>query len=189
MQAIRIIVSEHRTLAAILHGMRYLAHDIRDRGAKPDFALLEAMLCYIETFPERFHHPEQDEFLFRRLRSRCPGAAPLIDRLRMEHQVGAEKLRTLEQALARYQQGQKDEFSDFLAAVEACASFHWQHMRVEETQLLPLAEKYLSVSDWEEIDAAFRENTDPCSMAGRETNTERPGVSRVGRHRDHPPMH
>jgi hypothetical protein len=31
MQAIRVIVDEHRALAAVLHGMLYLVHEIRDR--------------------------------------------------------------------------------------------------------------------------------------------------------------
>jgi len=170
MQAIRIIVSEHRALAAVLHGMLYLVHQIRDRGEKPDFPLLGAMICYIDTFPERFHHPKENEYLFKILRNRCPSAAPLIDRLTMEHRVGAEKIRTLEQALVHYQQGGKEEFSDFLTAVEAYAAFHWEHMRAEETQLLPLAEKYLKESDWEEIDAAFLGHTDP--MLGAEAGAK-----------------
>ena len=34
MEAIRIIVNEHRALAAVLHGMLYLAHEIRDGYTK-----------------------------------------------------------------------------------------------------------------------------------------------------------
>jgi hemerythrin-like domain-containing protein len=90
------------------------------------------MIYYIDAFPERFHHPKEDEYLFRLLRLRHPEAAPLLDRLKMEHRAGAEKIRTLEQTLARYQQGGAAEFPNFLAAVEAYAAFHWDHMRTEE---------------------------------------------------------
>ena len=90
MQALRIIVDEHRALAAVLHGMLYLVHGIRDRGSKPNFELLGAMIYYIDAFPERFHHPKEDEYLFRLLRLRHPEAAPLLDRLKMEHRAGAE---------------------------------------------------------------------------------------------------
>ena len=161
MEAIGIIQDEHRSLAAILHGMLYLVHEIRDRGAKPNFELLGAMIYYIDTFPERFHHPKEDQYLFRLLRIRHPDAAPLLDRLEREHRVGAEKIRTLEQALARYQQGGAAEFSSFLAAVEAYAVFHWDHMQAEEKQVLPLAEKHLLAGDWEAIDAAFLGHNDP----------------------------
>jgi hemerythrin-like domain-containing protein len=161
MQALRVINDEHRGLAAVLHGMLYLVHEIRDRRGKPNFELLGAMIYYIDAFPERFHHPKEDEYLFRLLRLRHPEAAPLLDRLKTEHRAGAEKIRTLEQALARYQQGGDREFSNFLAAVEEYVAFHWDHMRAEEKEVLPLAEKYLSAGDWEVIDAAFLGHADP----------------------------
>lgn len=99
--------------------------------------------------------------MFKLVRMRCPDAAPLIDRLQAEHCAGAEKIRSLEQALARYQSGGMVEFPSFLATVEAYAAFHWDHMRAEEKELLPLAEKHLTAADWEAIDAAFRGHGDP----------------------------
>jgi hemerythrin-like domain-containing protein len=169
MKSINIIRDEHRSLAAVLHGMLHLVHDTRDRGTNPDFNVLGAMLYYIDAFPERFHHPKENEYLFRLLRVRHPEAAALIDRLKEEHVTGAEKIRSLEQALARYQHGGRAEFPNFLAAVEAYALFHWNHMRAEEKELLPLAEKHLSVDDWEIIDAAFLGHTDPMLGADEAT--------------------
>jgi hemerythrin-like domain-containing protein len=160
-EAIRIIQDEHRSLAAVLHGMLYVVHKIRDRGMKPDFDLLGAMVYYIDAFPERFHHPKEDKYLFKLLRARCPEARPLLDQLQEEHLAGAEKIRTLEQALARYHQGGSAESAAFIAAVEAYATFHWQHMKREEKEVLPLAEKHLTAGDWEAIDAAFAGHTDP----------------------------
>ena len=161
MQAIRIIRDEHRSLGAVLHGMLYLVHQIRDRGIEPDFPLFGAMIYYIDAFPERFHHPKEDQYLFKLLRIRCAEAAPVLERLATEHRAGAEKIRTLEQALARYQHGGAPEFSNFISAVEAYAAFHWDHMRTEEKEVLPLAEKHLTRGDWEAIDAAFLGHTDP----------------------------
>jgi len=161
MKAISIIRDEHRSLAAVLHGMLYLVREIGERGKKPDFRLLDAMMYYIDTFPERFHHPKEDRYLFRILRQRHPDAAALLDRLETEHRAGAEKIRALEQALARYHAGRPAEFSNFRTAVAAYATFHWAHMHVEEQELLPLAEKYLVADDWVEIDTAFLGNTDP----------------------------
>ena len=161
MKAIRIIRDEHRSLAAVIHGMLYLVRQIRERGAKPDFRVLGAMVYYIDAVPERYHHPKEDRYLFRLLGLRCPEARPLIERLETEHRAGAEKIRLLEQALARYQHGANKEFPAFDAAVEAYATFHWDHMRTEEKELLPLAEKHLTPDDWEVIDAAFSGHTDP----------------------------
>ena len=161
MQAIRIIRDEHRSLGAVLHGMLYLAREVRENGMKPPFDVLGAMVYYIDAFPERFHHPKEDEYLFKLLRARYPEAGPLVDQLQGEHRTGADKIRMLEQALARYQQGGDTEAAPFMAAVEDYAKFHWQHMGCEEKELLPLAEKYLTTGDWQAIDAAFSGNTDP----------------------------
>lgn len=169
MESIRIIRDEHRSLAAVLDGMLYLVHQIRDRAAKPNFELFGTMIYYIDTVPERFHHPKEDQYLFWLLRIRHPGAAPLLDRLKYEHRIAADKIRALEQSLVRYEQGGDAEFPSFLSAVEAYAQFQWIHMQAEENEVLPLAEKHLTASDWEAIDAAFLSHTDP--LLGVEAGT------------------
>ena len=161
MQAIGIIHDEHRSLAAVLHGMLYLVRDIRLCRTEPKFNVLGAMVYYIDAFPERFHHPKEDAYLFRFLALRYPDAAPLIDQLATEHRTGAEKIRALEQALARYQQGGAAEFPAFAQAVQGYAAFHWDHMRAEEDRLVPLARDHLIAEDWKEIDAAFTGHSDP----------------------------
>lgn len=160
-RAIRIIHDEHSSLAAVLNGMLYLVRKIRDHRMVPDFGLLGAMVYYIDAFPERFHHPKEDKYLFKLLRIRCAGAAPLIDRLEEDHRVGAEQIRTLEQTLVRWNQGGERESTAFVAAVEAYAAFHKQHMEREENELLPLAKKHLRGRDWIAIDVAFNGHTDP----------------------------
>jgi hemerythrin-like domain-containing protein len=170
-QAIRIIEDEHRSLAAVIHGMLYLVHDTRDRGTPPEFKTLRAMIYYIDAFPERYHHPKEDRYLFRLLRERCAQAVPLLDALATEHKVGAEKIRSLEQALHRYQEGGQREFGAFLAAVESYAQFHWAHMRREEKEVLPLAKKHLTAQDWKTIDEAFAGHTDP--LFGRDAEEDK----------------
>ena len=161
MQAIAIIHDEHRTLAAVLHGMLYLVRDIRLRGTPPNFPVFDAMVHYVDTFQDRYHHPKEDAYLFRLLRLRHPPSGELVDRLEDEHRAGAAKIRVLEQALTRYRSGGAAEFPAFAEAVQAYASFHWDHMRAEEEELLPRARDHLTAEDWREIDAAFSGNADP----------------------------
>ena len=63
--------------------------------------------------------------------------------------------------MVHYQQGGAPEFPAFLTAVESYATFHWSHMKTEENEVLPLAEKHPTASDWDAIDAAFLGHTDP----------------------------
>jgi hemerythrin-like domain-containing protein len=161
MRAIGIIEDEHRSLAAVLHGLLYLIREIRLRGATPDFELLGAMLHYIDAFPERFHHPKEDAFLFRCLRLRDPGSAALLDQLEEEHREGVRKIHGLHEALAQYQQVGIEGFGGFAQLVADYANFHWEHMRAEEHEVLPRARRRLTAADWTEIDAAFADNDDP----------------------------
>jgi hemerythrin-like domain-containing protein len=160
-RAIAIIHDEHRSLAAVLHGMLYLVREIKLRAAPPNFPVFDAMIHYVDTFQERFHHPKEDAYLFRLLRLRHPASEPLIERLESEHRAGGHKISALEQALARYRGGGAVEFPAFAEAVQAYASFHWDHMRAEEEQLLPLARTHLTAADWKEIDDAWSGNADP----------------------------
>src|SRR5438046_3442483 len=132
MRAIQIIHDGHRSLAAVLHGMLFLVRQMRYAGEEPNFDVLAAMVHYIDVFSERFHHPKEDQYLFRLLRLRHPDAIPLLERLETEHKTGAEKIRTLEQAFAGYRQCGAAEFPPFAAGVAAYAAFHYDHMRAEE---------------------------------------------------------
>lgn len=161
MHAIKIIQDEHHSLAAVLHGLLHIVNDIRCRHAKPDFELLGAMTYYIDAFPERFHHPKEDAYLFPMVLAREPSAAALLDRLREDHKVGTQRIRELANALSRYQRGGAAEFTVFLDAVEWYADFQWKHMLCEDSDVLPLAMRCLSDADWQEIDGAFLTNRDP----------------------------
>ena len=158
--ALTIIRDEHRTISAVLHAMKDLARAAQDPGAKPAFVALRAMVRYIDEFPEKLHHPKEDEHLFARLVVRVPDTRTLIEKLKAEHVEGVKLVRELERALVFFEDRAPDGAREFLDAVNAYAEFHWQHMRKEEQELLPLAERYLTAQDWKSIDAAFKENPD-----------------------------
>ena len=94
------------------------------------------------------------------LAMRAPEAAPLIKRLKGEHVLGAQLIRDLERALVFFEDGAPDGARTFLEAVDTYAEFHWAHMRREEQEVLPLAERCLTPEDWRAISAAFVENPD-----------------------------
>ena len=160
-QALAVILEEHRSLAAVLHGLRFLVRRIREGGKKPDFAVLRAMLHYIDTFPERQHHTKEDRYLFGRIRARTHEVDALLADLESEHKLGGEMIRHLEQGMLRFEQGGGQYFDAFATAVEAYCDFHWQHMRKEEDLILPIAERVLTEADWTELDAAFAANANP----------------------------
>ena len=163
--AIDIIEDEHRTLAAVLHGFRYMVREIRAGRTQPDFELLRAMVYYVDAFPERAHHPKEEQFLFARLRARTGEADSLLDQLGREHEAGDSAIRALEKRLLAYEFG--NEFDEFARAAESYVEAYLSHMRNEENGILPLARKHLVATDWAEIGAAFAENVAPAAAPGR----------------------
>ena len=58
-------------------------------------------------------------------------------------------------------------------AAQAYVKFYLEHMRIEETQLLPAAERSLTPGDWDELDAAFRTDPDPLASGVRDASYDR----------------
>jgi hemerythrin-like domain-containing protein len=161
MKAIQKIRDEHRSISAVLHALKQLARDAQDARVKPDFAVFRAILHYIDQFPEQLHHPKEDEFLFPPLETRAPQMKKVIDALRAEHKQGDRLVRELERALVLFEDSWPEGAGEFLQAVNDYADFHWKHMRKEEQEILPAAERLFNAEDWKAIDEAFDVNQDP----------------------------
>jgi branched-chain amino acid transport system ATP-binding protein len=157
--AIAIIKDEHRSMAAMLKALLGHVAQARTGAVAPDFALAGAMLDYLQAYPERLHHPKEDEYLFRLLRRRCAEAIPTLDELEAQHLRGAEWMGELRRALQ--QSREAGNFSAFDPVLSAYGDFQWRHMRTEEEGILPLAERHLTAQDWQLIDAAFAANREP----------------------------
>jgi nucleotide-binding universal stress UspA family protein/hemerythrin-like domain-containing protein len=159
--AAAIIRDEHRSLAAVIHGLEYVLREARERGTEPQFPLLHAMLHYIGEFADKLHHPKEDAYLFRILRERTRDYDETLDELARQHDAGhalvAEMQRTLAACEAQPAQGP----AAFEAAVKRFAAAQWEHMNLETKVIMPAAQRHLTAGDWSEIAEAFAANGDP----------------------------
>ena len=169
-RALGIIRDEHRTIAAILHGMEYLVREVRARRKKVDPKVFHAMLYYLDTFAQRVHHPKEDKYLFGLLKHRSADAARLIARLEEEHAAGEESLRRVAQAMVRFEEGGEKELAGFEREVSNFIESYRAHIRKEEEELFPLALGLFMPLDWVTVDAAMEEHTDPLAAAREEKN-------------------
>lgn len=167
MRALTIIRDEHRALASVMKGLEYLTDQYRQGLLEPDFGLLRALLQYIEQYPDKLHHPKEDGYLFPILRERDAQAAAALDELEAQHRQGPAVIAGVREALARFE-ADRTTLPALAAAVTGYAQFQWAHMRLEEEQILPLAEKALLPADWGRIDAAFVGNDDPLVGTGQQ---------------------
>jgi hemerythrin-like domain-containing protein len=158
--ALTIIRDEHRALASVLKGLQYLLDPVHSGRQKPDFALMKAILAYIEHFPDRLHHPKEDQYLFPVLRERDPSVCVVLDELERQHHSGPDVIARVAQAM-RDCEANASQLASLKQAMDDYADFQWSHMRKEEQEILPAAERALLPADWELIDAAFKSNNDP----------------------------
>ncbi len=160
-QSIQIIRDEHAVLAALLRSLEMMLE--RGVGREPDnyFDALRAMLFYIDEFPERQHHPKESELLFPRVARLVPETLELIARLDQEHASGEAAVRELQHLLLAWQLLGESRRGAFAAAAKRYLAFYLEHLRLEETVILPAALKVLGAADWQELDAAFATNCDP----------------------------
>jgi hemerythrin-like domain-containing protein len=170
--ALQIIRDEHSTLAAILRSLVQMLK--RGPGDEPErfFDVVRAMLFYIDEFPEKRHHPKESELLFPMLLRVAPELQPVIDALEVEHEHGQQRVRELQHQLLAWELLGEAHRTAFESAAAAYVAFYLNHMKVEETRLLPVADR-IGEADRARLDAAFQENRDPLGPEGRQAVYER----------------
>jgi hemerythrin-like domain-containing protein len=160
-ESIRIIHDEHAALAAMLQSLRMMVQ--RGPAQEPEnfFDVLRAMLFYIDEFPERLHHTKETELLFPPVRARAPHLKDTLDKLDKDHAHGEATVRDLQHQLLAWELLGESRRAAFEQSVKRYLDFYLDHMRLEETVIMPEAEKVLTADDWKALDAAFATNCDP----------------------------
>jgi branched-chain amino acid transport system ATP-binding protein len=159
MQALRIISEDHTNLWRLATTIDKIADEIAG-GAAVDTQLFQSIFDYLEHFVDAFHHPKEDDFLFRLLRLRSVEAHVLLDSLQQEHREGPDSLRLLRARAAEVALG-RHTAQAFAADLHGYTEVLKSHIRTEEKYLMPMARAALTVDDWSEIDGAFLNNQDP----------------------------
>ena len=159
--AVSALKTEHRNLGRVLSRLHEEVERIRGLDEKPDLDLLFSIVYYIRVFPDRYHHPKEDEYLFKRLRQRTHEADQVLGDLEQEHVQFEHLLKSLEQALRDYDQRYPKGFNELERQVDEYLEFQWEHMRKEEEHILPMAEKVLREEDWAAMNNAFSRHDDP----------------------------
>lgn len=167
-RALAIIHDEHRTLSAVLNAMVKLVAQTESGGTPLRTDAFRAIINYIESFPEQFHHPKEERYLFRKLAERDPSYAEVLSELGRQHRESAELIASLSDGLRRIEAGGRADFAEFAAGVRRYREFHIEHMGLEENEVMPAARRCLTEADWQEIEAAFVGHTDPLLGAAAE---------------------
>lgn len=156
---IDVLRREHRNIEKLLLILeRELS--VFDRGERPSYEVIRAVISYFEVYPDAYHH-RQEDIVLRKLKARDPAAATHIGDLAAEHRDGAERLRRVARAVdgvladREVPRRSVDEIiRDFIVEER-------HHIAMEEREFFPAAEKDLLPQDWAEIASTLIDPKDP----------------------------
>jgi hemerythrin-like domain-containing protein len=158
--SLQIIQDEHAALAAMLRSLRMMVDRGPDHEQGRFFDVLRAMLFYIDEFPERLHHPKESALLFPKVAQAAPETREAIARLERDHSRSEAGVRELQHMLLGWELVGDSRRAVFEQALARYIDAYLAHMQLEETAILPAAQRTLRDDDWKELDAAFGTNCD-----------------------------
>jgi len=164
--ALQVIRDEHAAVSAVLRSMLQMMERDPDEQPERFFDVLRAMLFYIDEFPERRHHPKESDLLFPKIARVAPELMGVIERLEADHVSGESRVRELQHLLLAWELLGDSRRAAFQEAAARYVEFYLNHMRTEETELLPVAQKHLSEADWVQLNAAFATHADDPLVSG-----------------------
>jgi hemerythrin-like domain-containing protein len=163
---IEVLRQEHCNIESLLCVLeRELS--VFDRGDRPDYEVVRAVIDYFQDYPDSCHHPKED-LIVEKLKARDPDAAAAIGDLEAEHREGARRLRRVAEAVERVlsdreilRQTVDDIIRDFI-------HHEREHMAKEERVVFPAALNALRPEDWAGIARKLTDRHDPFHQPGFE---------------------
>lgn len=162
---IESILQDHRNLDKVLVSMLRIIDeiDIHQDGAKPvkEIDLLFSILHYIRVYPDRHHHPKEDLFILAPIRNRAPSKLADVEEIEAQHHGVTKLTDDLAAAVKYFDEHFPSGYEALAERAKTYATFQRNHMRIEETILIPLAKEVLSDEEREAAGRAFKQHGDP----------------------------
>lgn len=146
--ALAVVQDEHRSIAVVAQGLQDWAAQMQQPLCSADLASVKLMLHYLQAFPLQQHHPREERYLHRLLRLRVPDCEPLLSEIEAEHAEHATMIKSLMGLLLEGPPRHIGWDAELLMGLKSLAEACLQHIRNEETTVLPLARARLLEEDW-----------------------------------------
>jgi hemerythrin-like domain-containing protein len=151
--------ADHLKFGQLLNLLESQLQRVHD-GGSPDYELMLDIMYYMTHYSDVLHHPKED-LVFAVVKARAPDFGDIVDDLTRQHaqlrDMGGTLVRTLDDVV----NGSMVPRERLEAAARVYVSALRAHMRTEENEVLPAAERLLSATDWTDIDAAIAKFDDP----------------------------
>lgn len=158
-EVISALRREHRDMAKLLNALERQLTEF-DRGGRPDYEIVQAVIDYCLAYPDLSHHPTED-LVFERLKRRDPEAAESIGDLRREHEALAERTRRLAEVIRNVLLEAEMPRDSLHNVAWEFLNFYRKHISMEEIHFFPAALEALKPDDWRAIEAEVAGRSDP----------------------------
>jgi hemerythrin-like domain-containing protein len=157
MDAINILMDEHRVIEQVLNCLEKLAHAC-ERGEPLDIWSARQALDFFRTFADGFHHLKEEDFLFPLVECRWfrHGTGPIHVMLH-EHELGRERLHALAWAVDAAESGNPAAVEVFVRHARDYVRLLRDHIQKENQGLFPAVAAALSSEDAGELLQLFGE--------------------------------
>jgi hemerythrin-like domain-containing protein len=162
-EIIDILRHEHRNIEKLLDIMEQELN-VFDRGTRPDYEVIGAIIDFFARYPETCHHPKED-ILYDKFEARAPERAAAIADLRADHQAGALRLRRVAEAIDSILNDQDLLRESVDRVVRDFIDCERKHIAFENQKVFPAIVDALRPEDWAEIALKIADRYGPPSDA------------------------
>jgi hemerythrin-like domain-containing protein len=150
-----VLRHEHKIILAVLTAMEKQAKAIEATG-KVDGEKTDKMLDFFRNFTDRCHHTKEEKHLFVALEQRGMrhNVGPIAVML-AEHQHGRNRLKAVNDALAKARAGDRPAIRQVRENLAAYVKLLKEHITKEDNVLFVMAEQVLTHQDQKTLAAAF----------------------------------
>ena len=156
---IELLSKEHRNIEKLLDTLEHEL-EVFDRGDRPDYEVIRAIVSYFEVYPDVYHHPQED-LVYAKLKIRDPAAAAKVGDLEGEHRKGAERLRQVAGAVDAVLADREMLRQTVDTIIRDFIEQERHHILMEDRYFFPAALKALEPEDWGEIASSLTSRKDP----------------------------
>ena len=155
MDAIDLMMNEHKYISRGLKLFRVLSIEILNSN-NVDFVSFEKMILFVRNYADKHHHNKEEVVLFKKMETQLGEKmvkGPLSG-MYIEHDLGRQHIKLLEEALLRVKNGDLDSQVDIIANSICYSDLLTRHIEKEDKVIYTFARRILNQSDIEDINVS-----------------------------------
>lgn len=125
-----------------------------------DLAVILSALDYIDSYPDKWHHPTED-VIFDHLLEKGVKECPLIEQLKQEHNVIIQETDKVHQLFDMVANDCIVSADELLGSAHHFITLQQKHLEKENEFIYPLMDTCFSDSEWKSIESEVKIQDDP----------------------------